>query len=389
MRGTIQARGNGYRLAVRLGKNPETGKYDRYYEQFNGSSTDAKKRLTQILSEVDKGVFCRPGKASLAEYLTSWQNDYCISLAPRTRELYGYICRVHIIPEIGRILLKDLKPQRLQRLYSDKLTSGLSGRTVQLIHVVLHKSLKNAVKINLLSRNPADSVDKPRIVRPEMHVMDENQLNYFLQAAQKGEYYCLFYLYLMTGMRRSELLAVRWSDYDPLGMVISVNRSMQCINKAKNRITFKEPKSKKSRRLIALSPDMCLTLNKYKEKQNADRLALDLPALKDSDLIFCHIDGTPTQPDGITHAWMKLVRKCGLKGVRLHDARHTMASIMLKQGVHPAIVQQRLGHASISITIDTYSHILPGLQEAAAKGLDSILHKESKLDRELKELVQN
>jgi len=189
-------------------------------------------------------------------------------------------------------------------------------------------------------------------------------------------------------MRRSELLAVRCVDVDLLGMHISVSRTMQYLNGVENHITFKEPKSNKSRRLIALSPSTVFVLQEHLKAQQKMRESLQLPPISENDLVFSHWDGSPLLPDSITHAWSKLTRKCGLKGIRLHDARHTHATIMLKQGVHPKIVQERLGHSTISTTLDTYSHVSPGLQQAAARGFDDILNRDSTLDRQLAEILQ-
>jgi integrase len=389
MRGCIIERNGSLRLKVSLGKNQQTDKYESYYETFHGNITEARKRLREILTELDKGTFIKPGKTTVSDYLNTWLRDYCKpSLSPRTVQLYSYICRVHLIPTIGKITLTELKPQHLQKLYAEKLSSGLSSRTVQICHVAIHKALKNAVRISLLSRNVADSVDKPKIQRPEMHPMTENDLSRFLDASKQGNYYALFYTYLFTGMRRSELLAVRWSDIDLLGMQISVSRTMQYLNGVKNHVTFKEPKSNKSRRLIALSPSTVLVLEEHRKAQDSMRISLGILPTIDNDLVFSHWDGSPLLPDSITHAWVKLVRKCGLKGIRLHDARHTHATIMLKQGVHPKVVQERLGHSSISTTLDTYSHVAPGLQEAAAKCFDEILKRQSKLGKEIKEILQ-
>jgi integrase len=222
-----------------------------------------------------------------------------------------------------------------------------------------------------------------------MHPMSEDDLEKFLDAAKSGPYYSLFYSYLFTGMRRSELLSIRWGDTDLLGMQISVSRSMQYLNNVENHITFRETKSTKSKRLISLSPSTVIVLRQHREEQEHIRQHLKLHPLSENDLVFSHYDGSPLLPDSITHAWIKLVRKCGLNGIRLHDARHTHATIMLKQGVHPKVVQERLGHSSIALTMDTYSHVAPGLQQAAAKGFDDILKKQSKLEKELSEIVQN
>ena len=170
MKGCIIERNGSLRLKVSLGKNQQTGKYESYYETFHGNRTEAQKRLRQLLTELDKGIYTKPGKTTVADYLNTWLQDYCKpSLSPLTLRLYSYICRVHLIPTIGKIILTELKPQHLQNLYSEKLSSGLSTRTVQLFHVAIHKALKNAVRINLLSRNVADAVEKPKIQLREMH----------------------------------------------------------------------------------------------------------------------------------------------------------------------------------------------------------------------------
>jgi integrase len=376
MRGSIIKRGDSYRIRVSMGKDAATGRYTSYFETFRGDKTEADKRLRELLTQLDKGIFVKPGNTTLGEYLKSWLMDYCRpNLSQRTQELYSYICQKHILPTLGSVPLTGLRPQQLQRLYAEKIGSGLSNRTVQLIHVTLHKALKNAVRAGLLVRNITESVDTPKIQRREMHVMSETDLHLFLEYAKDSPYYTLFYTGLFTGMRRAELLALRWSDIDLELCQLSVTRSMQYIygEDKKNRISFKEPKTTKSRRLIALSPSTVLTLREHKAKQTELRQSLGYAPPLDNDLVFSHYDGSPLLPNSVTHAWIKLARRCGLHGIRLHDARHTHASLLLKQGVHPKIVQERLGHGSIQITLDTYSHVAPGLQQAAAKKFDDIV----------------
>jgi len=318
----------------------------------------------------------KPAKKTLDDYLKSWLEDCCRpNLSFRTHELYEYLCKKHIIPELGNIRLADIRPQHLQHLYAKKSGYGLSNRTVQLIHVTLHKALENAVKTGLLVRNAAESVDSPKAQRRDMHVMSETDLHLFLDFAKDSPYYALFYTGLFTGMRRAELLALRWSDIDLNLCQIYVNRNLQYIrgNDGKKRAVFKEPKSAKGRRLIALSPSTVITLREHKAKETELRLSLGYTPPSDDALVFSHYDGSPLLLDTVTHAWIKLVRRCGLHGIRLHDARHTHASLMLKQGIHPKIVQERLGHGSIQITLDTYSHVAPGLQQAAANKFDDII----------------
>ena len=216
----------------------------------------------------------------------------------------------------------------------------------------------------------ADGVDIPRIHHTEMQTWDEDDVNRFLEVTKGSPYYALFYTALFTGMRRSELLALRWQDIDFIFSQIYVNRSLH--NLKDGSYVFTEPKSATSRRTIALPPSAILAIKEHREKQALERAMLGI-AIKDEDLVFSTMDGKPLRPNTVTRAWTKLAASAGVKVIRLHDARHTHASIMLKQGIHPKIVQERLGHASIQMTLDTYSHVAPGLQQAAAESFDRMV----------------
>jgi integrase len=349
-----------------------TGEWKRLWKTTDGSRK-ADTLKTKMLGEVEKPDYQKPSKMTVEAYLKEWLSGLPSTVSPRTCELYGYVCRIHLIPAFGARPLSQLRAGQIQALYSTKLTAGLSPRTCQLIHVTLHKALKNAVKTGIMQINPADSVTQVKPQRREMKTMQEDDITRFLDEAKKGDYFPLFHTYLYTGCRRSELLAVRWCDIDLLGMTMSINRSIAFID---GKVTYKAPKTASSRRLIALSPDSCVVLREHRANQDAIRAELDLKPVKmeDSDLVFCWIDTKePLLPDSITHAWVHLVRRCGLDGIRLHDARHSHASLLLKQGVHPKVVSERLGHAGIAITMDLYSHVAPGMQQAAALGFDKAM----------------
>jgi len=387
MRGHITQRSKGtYSIKISIGKDPATGKYKSQWFTVKGSKRDAEKRLAEILHQIDTGTFTKPGKTTLADYLEQWLKDYCWpNLAPRTAEGYEYIVRCHLIPALGKIRLTQLKPEHLQHVYSDKLSAGLSHRTVRYIHATLYKALQDAVRLGMLVRNSADAVEPPKVQRCEMQTMSESDIHIFLELAKSTPYYALFYMALFTGMRRSELLAPRWSDVDLTLCQLSVTRALHQLQDGS--LIFTQPKTAKGRRLISLSPSTVIVLREHRQQQEKMRQALGL-ALTEDDLVFCRVDGKPLLPNSISHAWTKLANRTGLKGIRLHDARHTHASLMLKQGIHPKVVQERLGHASIQITLDTYSHVAPGLQQAAANRFDDIvLPNRGKLGKELKEII--
>jgi len=379
MRGHIVKRyKNSYSIVLNLGVDPATGRRKQQWISVKGTKKDAEKKLAELLHQLDNGTFVKPGKLLFGDYLDRWLRDYCeCNLAPNTAETYRWFIDCHIKPALGRIPLTQLKPEHLQRLYSDKLTAGrldgaggLGNRSVRYIHTTVHRALKSAVKLGMISRNPADAVDIPKVVRREIRAMDETDIHIFLEYARSTPYYPLFYLAFFSGMRRSELLALRWSDIDLLLCQASVNRTLHQLHNRE--IIFSQPKTTKSRRLIALSPSTVAVLRKHQEAQHKLRQALGIP-FSDNDLVFCKPDGSPLLPDSVTQAWRNLAKRAGLSGFRLHDARHSHASVMLKQGVHPKIVQERLGHASIQITLDTYSHLMPGLQELAARGFDEMV----------------
>jgi integrase len=390
MRGSIINRYPGSYSVVINFKDPATGKRRQRWITVRGSRENAKKRLHEALHEIDTGTFVTPQKTTLKDYLESWLRDTALpNMTPRTYEGYEFIVRKYIIPNLGAIPLTELKAQHIQHLCSEKQGAGLN-RTAQYIFNTLNKSLIVAVKMGVLVRNPCDGVESPKVPRHEMQTMNETDLQAFLNAAKETSYYALFYLALFSGMRRSELLALRWQDVDLLLTQVSVNRTMHVMRFGtyKGQVIFKAPKTAKSRRLIALSPSTAIVLREYRDQQAKLRESLGLSPLTDADLVFSTYDGKPLLPDSVSHAWHKLAEHTGLNGIRLHDARHSHASLLLKQGIHPKIVQERLGHASIETTLDTYSHVAPGLQQAAANKFDDIvLPKETRLDKELRELV--
>ncbi len=333
MRGHITKRGkNSYSIAISLGKDL-TGRYKQQWVSVKGTKKDAEKRLSELLYQLDTGTFMKPGKTTLAEYLGRWLQDYAKpNLSPRGFERYQGIITKHLIPDFGSITLTQLKPEHLQKHYTDKLNNGLSAGTVRYHHAVIHKALQTAVKWGLINRNVADGVDVPRARHNEMQTWDEYEINRFLEAAKNSPYYALFYTALYTGMRRSELLALRWCDVDFIFSQISVSRSLHHLKDGS--YIFTQPKSTKSKRTISLSSFAIVALHEHRNKQEAIRAPLGI-TLKDDDLIFSALEGKPLRPNTITRAWNTIAQNAGVKIIRLHDARHSHASLMLKAGHSP------------------------------------------------------
>lgn len=372
MRGHIVQRSKNkgtWSIVIELDKGPD-GKRRQQWTTFQGSHAEAQKKLTEILHQRDTGNYDSPGKTTVAAFLDKWLVDYAKpNLTPRSYERYESISRIHLIPALGNIRLTQLRANRIQDHYVSMLDKGLSPRSVRYHHVVLHKALVTAVRWGLVSRNAADGVDIPRPRRSEIQTWDESEIYQFLDTAKDSQYYALFYLALYTGMRRGELLALRWQDIDFIYSQIYVNRSLHHLKDGS--YVFTAPKSERSRRTIALPPSAFLIMSEYHKQKEAESTLLGT-ILNDSELVFSAL-GKPLRPNTVSRAWSNLAIKAGVRVIRLHDARHTHASLMLKQGIHPKVVQERLGHSTISITLDTYSHVAPGLQDAAAKRFDDAL----------------
>ena len=383
MRGHIRERYRGtWCIVIDVGRDPKTGKRRQQWYTVKGGKKDAQRELREKLRLWEKGAYVKPQKTSLGEYLKHWVASYVVMhTSPRTAEGYQAIVNRYLIPALGGIPLCELQPQHLEKYYGDALShgrldgkGGLSTRTVLHQHRVLSQALSHAVKQGILVRNVAEAVVAPRPGRSQMATLCSSDVPKFLDAAQKTPYYVLFYTALYTGMRRGELLGLRWCDIDLGKASISVVQSLYRLSGGE--FVIKEPKSPHSRRLVALSPSVAELLHRHHTEHEAQKILLG-KMLGGDDLVFAHPDGSPLDPSTVTHAFGKLIKKAGLPHIRFHDLRHTHATLMLKGGVHPKIVSERLGHANIGITLDTYSHVVPGLQEAAALRFDALIRSET------------
>ena len=384
MKGSIRQRSKGsWEVCLDTGRDPATGKRLRHFESVKGTKKVAQQRMHELLHTLEQGAYVRPSRLTVAQFLGEWLQDYVeLNCSPRTKASYEMIIRRHLIPELGSIPLSQLEPRHLQASYSRQRERGrvdgkgqLSPQTVRYCHSLLAEALGYAVKMGLLSRNVAQATEAPRADHKVMPTLAPEDVPRFLEAAQETPYYTLFYLLLHTGLRRGEALALRWKNVD-LGLAsLGVSAYLSVVEaayKLNGTYVIKEPKTSHSRRRIALPPSLGLVLRQHKAGQEAQRALLGKP-LTDNDFVFAHPDGSPLDPSTVSHAFNKVMRKAGLPHIRLHDLRHTHASLLLQAGVHPKIVQERLGHSSIRVTLDTYSHVIGGLQEVAAQRFDDLL----------------
>ena len=372
--GHIKSRSRGsFFIKIGLGRDVN-GKYQYRWYTIRGSHKDAELKLSELLHDAKQGNITAPNQIKVREFLAQWLEEYARpKLGPEAFMRYESVIRIHINPSIGHLKLTALTPGHIRQLYTEKSKTKLKPRSIKYIHTVLHKALNTAAspEWSLLGRNVADKMTLPSPDDTPVEVWNEQEIKTFLAAAAQTAYYELFYMDLYTGIRRSELLALTWRDVDLQTGHAAVSKGLHQLRKNDNNaFIFRKNKSKKSKRSVALHPGTVELLKNYKlkRKMNAKILGLEF---SENDLVFSKPDGSPIRPNSVTLAWTRTCLKAGVKVITLHDGRHTHASILLKQKVHPKIVQERLGHSDIGITMDLYSHMAPGMQEEAVKNLDN------------------
>jgi integrase len=372
MRGHILKRGReSWAIVVDLGRDPMTGKRRQSWRTVRGTKRDAEALLTRLLHDRDLGVEVRPGRVTVAQFLERWLQDYARpNTAPKTFLRYSQLVRVHLLPALGTIPLSKLRPLHIQGAYSVIQAKGVAARTVLHCHRVLREALAHAVKWQLLGRNPADDVDAPRADRPEVKAPNAEELRRLLVAAESTSLGALVHTASMTGLRLGELMGLRWQDVDLDAGTLCVLQTAQWL--PKQGVIFRQPKTARSRRTVDLSPGTVGRLRQHRQDQLQARLLVG-PAYEDRDLVFATAVGMPLDPGNVRRTWARIVRAAGLDGVRFHDLRHAHASLMLQQGVHVKVISERLGHSGIGITMDTYGHLMLGLQAEAAASLDRLV----------------
>lgn len=367
-------RGHGEGNIKQRGKNSfRISFYDvngnRYSETVHGRETDASRRLRELLVNRDKGVLMPSGRITVADHLNNWLNGYIkTNTGLRTQDAVESIIRNHLIPNLGKLTLKQIPPQAIQSYYG-KACEKLSSRSVHYHHRILKQAFNYAVRRGILGSNPCNLVDPPSPRGKSMRTLDITELEVLLDKAESNKFYPVIYTAVSTGLRQAELLGLRWRDIDLDLMSISVN---QVLYKRRGVFKFNPPKTAHSRRHVSMTPKLALYLRKYKQEREALYREIGIELTLDS-LVFCNISGKSVDPSSLTHTFQKIVKQAGLENVRFHDLRHTFASLMLLRGVHPKIVSEALGHASVAFTMDIYSHIIKGMQSDAMALLNDVI----------------
>jgi integrase len=373
MRGSVVKRGNKYAVKVELPPDPVTGKRRQKWHSGYATKKEAEQARTAILRELDTGSYVEPTKATLADYLDEWLVAIKPTVRDSTHHSYARNVRLHVLPTLGTVPLARVDAGSLNALYARLLAggkadgSGLSPRTVRYIHTILHRAFKDAVRWGRLARNPADAADPPKAsaaATPELQTWPAEVLQEFLSRSRGSDdrLYAAWLFLATTGCRRGEALGLRWSDLDLTGCRAQIVQTVIAVN---HDVRFGEPKTAKGRRAISLDPVTVAGLQSWRRRQLEERIALG-PGYRDHDLVFAKVTGEPLHPERFTREFQRRVERWNLPKLTLHGLRHTWATQALAAGVHPRVVQERLGHAAVSITLGTYSHVTPTLHDEAA-----------------------
>jgi integrase len=327
--------------------------------------------LKQTLAQVEDGLTIQGAQTTLVAYLEYWLETAKETVRPKTFLQYQQIARQYIVPELGKIKLKDLQPDHVQALYTRLLKAGTGVRTVRLAHAVLHRALARALRWGLVRRNVCDAVDKPKAHPVEMKTLSVEQAQAFLAAADGHRLEALFHLAVHSGLRQGELLGLRWSDLEWQTGELQVQRQVQRL--PGQAFVFSEPKTAAGRRSITLDPNTLLVLRAHSKRQKEERLHTGA-RWQEQGLMFPSTVGTPLDQRNVLREFHAVLTKAGLPQIRFHDLRHTAATLLLQLGTHPKVVQAILGHSSISVTMDTYCHVGTTLQRDAMQRVAELLN---------------
>ncbi len=374
-RGSIIKRGaNSWLVGLFLGVSRD-GKRLIHRKTIRGTKRDAEQYLSKVTREIDMGTFVEVPAMTLDEYFCKW-----LEAVPRLRSSERSVDQTQSIfkryfrETIGYKKLEKLHVLDLQKVYGEMLARGLSPLTVRHAHSVLRCALKQAVRWNLLPRNPAELVELPRVPRKERRVLSAEEAQRFIAASEEIRHGLIFEFALLTGMRPEEYLAVQGGDMDFERGTAQVRRALV---RHKKKWSFQEPKTSRSRRMVVLPTPLVRKLAMHKRQQAEQRLRVG-SEWQAHDLVFCGEKGTPHSIPNLTYRYFRpILIKAKLPQIRLYDLRHSCATLLLIAEENPKVVSERLGHSTVVLTLDTYSHVLPTMQEKATARLEKMLYAES------------
>ncbi len=361
---------NKWLVRVYLGTDAE-GKRNYYSKTVNGNKKEAQAHLNKLLLQKDTGTFTQPTKLFVKDLLYQWLNN---AVKQRVRDntfhSYNYMVNHYLEPYLGKYKLSQLTPANIQEHYANQLNKGISPRTIRYAHTLLKNALEQAIEWEMLLKNPANKVTLPRQKKQEMKVLSHKQVEQFIYANSYSKWKALFSLLLASGMRPSEALGLKWEDISFDNNKITICRTLVRVQ---NRWSLEEPKTRQSRRTIPIPAGTMQDIKEHQENQSEHIKQAN--TYNNQGFVFANGNGEPLNERNIVRRHFKpILEKEGLPDIRLYDLRHSCATLLLSQGVNAKIVSERLGHASTTLTMDIYSHVLPDMQKEASNKLQDLIY---------------
>lgn len=377
-RGSVVKRGKGYAVVLEVAPDPLTGRRRQKWHSGYRTKAEAERARTELLGKLDQGTYVAPAKTTVGDFLEEWLVAIGSTVRASTADSYRRNVENHVVPRIGSARLSSVDAGTLNRLYAELLTDGrrdgkggLSARTVRYIHTVLHRAFKDAVRWGRLARNPADAADPPRTSSGgddhEVEAWDAPTLRRFLDRARSEDerWYSAWAVLATTGARRGEVLGLRWVDVDLEAGRLSIRQSLTVV---RHEPVFEPPKTAKGRRAVALDPATVDVLRAWRKRQLEERMLMG-SGWADTGLVFTQATGQLVHPEAFSKVFDRRVAAWRFPHLTIHGLRHTWATLALEAGVHPRVVQDRLGHSTIAVTLGTYSHVSPTLHDEAARAV--------------------
>uniref|UniRef100_A0A7U4DLV7 Integrase family protein n=1 Tax=Geobacillus sp. (strain Y4.1MC1) TaxID=581103 RepID=A0A7U4DLV7_GEOS0 len=371
----IKEKKKGFYFRIDVGKDPVTGKRKQASFGPFRTKTEAKKELLKIKAQVDDGSYFKESTEDFPMFMERWFNtSYKRTVEITTAKSREYVIRNHIMKYFQHKKINEITTFDIDSFYVDKLDNGYSGAYIRQMHNLLNQAFDQAVKWSLVKVNPVKNAKPPKVKSEEKITWTVDEVNRFLNLIKNSSMEIPYLLAIFTGMRRGEVLGLKWDDVDFENKKIRIKRSL-CFVSGKGLI-FKEPKTKKSKRQISISQHVVNILKKHKQKQEFQKEKLGTQ-YQDNNLIVCTDDGKPLDPRNLLRQFYRLIEEANVPRISFHDLRHTHATILMQQGENPKVVSERLGHSRVGITLDLYSHVSDDLQEQAAEKFENALLKQS------------
>lgn len=366
--GNIYRRGDG-RWAARISAGYRNGKRARRWV-YGKTRAEAAKKLRQTIEAHQLGSLVEPGRVTVGQFLTRWLEDCARPrLRLRTFGSYAQVVRSHIAPSLGPIPIQRLAPSQVQSWLNERRKGGLSPRTCQYARAILRSALGQALRWGIVSRNVATLVESQRVPRHEIKPLRPDQARALLEAVRTHRLGALFTVALALGLRQGEALGLQWGAVDFQAGLLHVRTALQWVGKEWYLV---EPKSERSRRVVSLPRVAIVALRAHRVRQKRERLVAGSD-WRETGFVFTSRVGTPIEPSNLTKEFKRVLVKAAIPEVRFHDLRHTAATFLLAQGVDPRTIMETLGHSQISLTLNTYSHVLPALQRESAECMNRML----------------